>query len=262
MMRSKNWAVAGATVGLLALCAGHALADVEYRVLNGNVVESALESADDVDTFPVTLAEGAVLSLKAKGRVNGGRAALPLTVRVLDGDGNQVERAETKGKTTVLRRWAAPASANYRIEVTGDGLAFGTYSVVVKWRDPRGSKQTVEIPVDGGDVRFSAGARSIAALALKPAKGSSAVPTLVTVESADGEAFVADLSSPPDGVAVRKGVQLRPAAEYVLRIANSGAAGPVLAKIRLKPPKPVRQTVDLASIAGPGRRRRPGRRPG
>lgn len=172
---------------------GPARADVTLPLVSGDKVSGRLDPAGEVERYEIDCPASAVLTLSVVAtKVAPAKAASPLRVRVLDGDGNVlafldrgVERsADASGTKVRLRGVVLPATGRYTVVVAAadgaadDGAAAPiAYSMTVAWKPAskwsvRGVSVGAGVP---GALPFSAPSGALVRFAAK--RSGAVLPT-------------------------------------------------------------------------------------
>ncbi len=236
------WIVLAAPLGL-ALCARGDSVDVQLR--GADKVGGTIRPATDVECFLCDVAQNTVISASVK---SVGKTGPAFKLSLLQG-GVAVPGATfvVKGLGGSFVPFAVPASGQYQVCVSGDGVKDGDYALAVSWK-PQASWTGTGGPLaasDAASFTFSAAAGTSATIDVLPAKGSKFKAHLVDLTGVGG--FAPDFSGLKKPHAVV--ANLPTTGEYKIDFVDAGAW---TAKVKLKPPKIRGGAYDLRDSASGG----------
>lgn len=241
-MRFKLFAIAA------CLLAAPALADVDVALGNGDKVRGSLSPADEVETFRVSLPKGASLKVSLKGKKARGSRSLPspeLEVLLDDADASNGQIVK-RGVASKLKKLIVAATDEYTIRVTGDGENTGEYDLKVSWKEMKKVSMDVELGEGNARVGFAAGAGALVDLSCKAAKGSDALPQLVTVHRSGGGGIALPPRGPPSASDREKKLPVPDLDDYEVEVTDGGAAGgTAVVQIKVKQAKSSKRKVAI-----------------
>ncbi len=229
-----------------------AAADIEVDIPNNIQVVGELEPADEVETYAVFLPAGASLSASTKGLKTKGQDTPAVTFRVLDEGDNQIIAATAKGSGAKLKKFIAPTTGVYRLELIGNGTA-GRYSFKAKWKSAKKKGDAGAIPAAGErEIVFSADRGAVVSFQTKRAKRAATLPRLVRVEDSNGN-VVHDFAANPSPTATShkfKSIIADQTGDFTLVINDvTGAGGEATTSVSVKAPKLRKSKLELTDAA-------------
>lgn len=246
---SRYLPAAAAAAGVAAAIApGLLLADVDLGIRSGDSVKGTFSPGDEEESFAIDVPTGARLTVKSKAAKRG--APPRLTLRGPD-DGVVVVGLE-KGTKSTLAGFVVATGGPHRVVMTSrDGVTVGDYQFTCAWKPQRTFTGILALPggAEERTLRFGADAGAAVTFDVKAAKGSGALPRIVRVVGAD--AYSLDLGSAEAHAASdREGPVVLPrGGEYEVVVDGAGAAGDVVVRISVRPPKGSKRKIDVSSRA-------------
>lgn len=236
---------AAVVVAGLVLCSGGASAqDVVFEVQGKDKVLGTLRPADEREVIVGRLERGTTLKAAAKASGKGGPAP---SIEVLADDVPAPDAVVLpKGRGVALQPYVVPATAVYKVVVSGDGTLDGDYQASVAWTPAKSFSATGLVSAGEQTFAFAAPRGATVAIALAAEKGSPFVPDLLQLEGPD--AVLVPLAG--GGKASKVALPVR--GDWLVRFRSGGPDGAYRIAVKVKARKPRARTTDIrdGALAG------------
>lgn len=250
-MRAIRWGTLLALPLVVGLTQEALHADVVIEIANGDSVTGTIRPASEEEVFAIQVPAGAAVSASAKGLKQANGATLPARLQLLDAEGRDLaaDTVKTNQKGAKFKKLVVPATGEYRLVVTGEGLTSGEYQLNVKWKSPKQVKDALELDDDEQEFPFSADRGAFLTVTAKAAKRSPAAPHLLRIEGPNGFRFDG-FGEPTTGTKhVAKNVLLTESGSYSLfLVSDTETDGDVSVKLKVKPPRPTKRKLSVTSL--------------
>lgn len=244
-LRGLFGGLAALAVGAVALASAGVL--VEAEVDGRAVVQGRMSQVGDAQRLRFDATAGSELTVQVKARKRG-PTDFHVSLRAPDRSTLDLEAArrfKDKGRMVLVKRLTLPETGTYEldydnVEGTGDYSVKLTATPARKFADSLtlGAEQT-------GEVQFAAPRGSRLSIRAKAAKGSGALPEVVTL----GGATIDAIKDKRKGKQHKLVVQLDADGDLALGITNRGEAGEIDVLISVKAPKSPKTKLDLREFA-------------
>jgi hypothetical protein len=222
-----------AVVVLAAGAPAFAQEGVLLEVRGKDKVLGTIRPANESEAVFGTLVKGTVLKAAAKSKDKNG--PIP-SLAVLANDVPVDVQIVAKGRAVAIEPYTVPATAVYKVVVTGDGEKDGDYQLSVAWTPQKFFSGTA-VSAHSDSFPFSAPADATASILLVPGKGSGFVPNL---ENLLGPSTMIPLSG---GGKAREELPQR--GDWNVLFSTAGTDGPYSIRVVVTAPKPKSHTTDI-----------------